>query len=384
MQRGRFPHAPRKAIAAAAIALLGLSAAACSSGSGSSSAGGSSSGGNSAGASGKFTIALSNSFIGNPWRKGMIGGWTAVAQQAKSAGLISGYQVETTPQNTATAQIAQINNMILQHVNAIDIDPASPTALNPVIEKACKAGIMVVVFDSVASAPCEYNLTNSFTDYGTAVAQQVAQALKGKGNVIVAHGIVGTGSDTESTNASLAELKKYPGIKVVATINGGGSPDSTQSALAAVLPSLGQVDGVIDQTGTAGVFAAFQAARRPLPSAVFGSDGQSLQIWSQLVAKNAKYVGNAAQSDPGQGDAAFWESLALLQKKTFSGQSVPHNLTFPILTIDGTTLSQWQKVVPASGIGYYIWSQQEVLDGIADNIAGQPVPQPAPPSTPLQ
>jgi hypothetical protein len=35
---------------------------------------------------------------------------------------------ETTPQNTATARIAQINNMILQHVIAIDIDPASPVA----------------------------------------------------------------------------------------------------------------------------------------------------------------------------------------------------------------------------------------------------------------
>jgi len=379
MQGRRRPRATRRIIAMTAIAFLGLAAAACSSSSGSASGGG-----NSTGASGKFTIALSNSFIGNPWRKGMIAGWTAVAQQAKSEGLISSYEVETTPENTATAQIAQIDNLILQHVNAIDIDPASPTALNPVITKACDAGIIVVVFDSVATAPCEYNLYNSFADYGTALAQEVATAMNGKGNVIVAHGIVGTGSDTESTNASLAELKKYPGIKVVSTITGGGSPDTTQSALAAVLPSLGTVNGVIDQTGTAGVFAAFQAAQRPLPSAVFGSDGQSLQIWSQLLKKDPSYVGNAAQSDPGQGDAAFWESLLLLQKKTVTGQAIPHNLTFPILTISNATLPQWLKVVPASGIGYYIWTQQEVQNAVADNLANKPVPQPPVPTTPLQ
>ena len=278
MHRAQHPIAQRNAVALAILVCLATGAAACSSNSsasGTSSSTGSASSASSAGStSSKYTVALSNSFIGNPWRKGMIAGWTSAAQQAQSEGLISGYKVETTPENTATAQIAQIDNLILEHVNAIDIDPASPTALNPVITKACNAGIAVVVFDSVATAPCEYNLYNSFADYGTDLAKGVANALNGKGNVIVAHGIVGTGSDTISTNASLAELKKYPGIKVVATINGGGSPATTQAALAAVLPSLGVVNGVIDQTGTAGVFAAFQAAKRPLPAAVFGSDGR--------------------------------------------------------------------------------------------------------------
>jgi hypothetical protein len=51
-------------------------------------------------------------------------------------------EVETTPENTATAKIAQINNVILQHVIAIDIDPASPAALNPVITKARNAEII--------------------------------------------------------------------------------------------------------------------------------------------------------------------------------------------------------------------------------------------------
>lgn len=225
MHRAQHPIAQRNAVALAILVCLATGAAACSSNSsasGTSSSTGSASSASSAGStSSKYTVALSNSFIGNPWRKGMIAGWTSAAQQAQSEGLISGYKVETTPENTATAQIAQIDNLILEHVNAIDIDPASPTALNPVITKACNAGIAVVVFDSVATAPCEYNLYNSFADYGTDLAKGVANALNGKGNVIVAHGIVGTGSDTISTNASLAELKKFPGIKVVATINGG-------------------------------------------------------------------------------------------------------------------------------------------------------------------
>jgi hypothetical protein len=51
-------------------------------------------------------------------------------------------EAETTPQNTATAGITQINNMILQHVIAIDVAPASPVAPNPVITKAHNAGII--------------------------------------------------------------------------------------------------------------------------------------------------------------------------------------------------------------------------------------------------
>jgi hypothetical protein len=57
------------------------------------------------------------------------------------------------------------------------------------------------------------------------------ERARGKGNVVVARGVAGTGSDTTGTSASLAELKKYPDIKGVATINPDDSPDTTTLAI---------------------------------------------------------------------------------------------------------------------------------------------------------
>ena len=99
------------------------------------------------GSSHSYTIGLSDSYIGNSWRKTMVTAWEDVAKQAENQGLISGYTVDVSAENTATSQIADIDSLILKHVNAIDIDAASPTALNPTIQKACAAGIKVVVFE---------------------------------------------------------------------------------------------------------------------------------------------------------------------------------------------------------------------------------------------
>jgi hypothetical protein len=138
-------------------------------------------------------------------------------------------EAEATLENTATAKIAQINNTILQRVIAIGIDPTSPTALNPVITRACNAGLSSWYSTrspwrrvSTASAPRSPATARGWRRKGARAFTATATSL--------ARGIAGTGSDTTST--SLAELKKYRGIKVVATINGDGSPDTARSALA--------------------------------------------------------------------------------------------------------------------------------------------------------
>jgi ribose transport system substrate-binding protein len=303
----------------------------------------------------------------------MISAWKDVASQAKAAGEIGSYRVETTAQNTATAQIAQIDSLILSHVNAIDIDSASPTALNPAIEDACKAGIKVVVFDSLASAPCEYNLSDPFATWGAATAQDVVNALHGHGNVILVQAVVGSQPNAVAVAAQEKVLKSYPGIHVLSTSVVGNGDAGVESALESVLPSMPTVNGVVLQGGAAGAIAAFQALGRPIPVITFSSDGLSLRAWSKLHSSGA-----ALGTDPGQGSAAFWETVLLLQ-----GKSVPHQLTWPIITITPSTLSQWIKVTPSGNFASWIWTLAEVEAGIIANRHGKvaavpPIPTRAP------
>lgn len=335
--------------------------------------------GSSTGATAKstWTVALSDSYIGNAWRKTMVKAWQDAASQAKSQGYIGSYRVDVTSENTATAQIAQIQSLILAHVNAIDIDSASPTALNPVIQQACSAGIKVVVFDSLASAPCEYNLADPFATWGAMSATLVVDKLHGHGNVILVQGVVGSEPNAILLAAQRKVLAQNPGIHVVATVDGENSAATTERAIEGVLPSLPTVNGVIVQSGASGAISAFQAAGRPLPVVDFSTGGRTLRLWQGLVQRGG-FSATAVQTDPGQGSAAFWESVLLLQ-----GQSVPHNLTWPLIIIHQAALDQWLAATPAGNYATWVWTLPEVQAGIAANLAGHsaaapPIPTRAP------
>lgn len=105
----------RMSLAAAGLAVA-VSLAACGGDSGDGQA-------PAAGDKAKPVIALSNSFIGNSWRKQMVSAFTDTATQAKKDGLISDFVV-TNADNTVEQQISQINGLILKKVDAILVDAA--------------------------------------------------------------------------------------------------------------------------------------------------------------------------------------------------------------------------------------------------------------------
>ena len=112
-----------------------------------------------------FVIALSNSFYGNSWRKQMVDTMQVAAQEAKSKGLIKDFIVAN-GDGTENTQIAQMNSLILQNVDAILINAASLTGLNGVIAKAHEKGIKVMAFDSIVSSPYAYKIEYDFNTLG--------------------------------------------------------------------------------------------------------------------------------------------------------------------------------------------------------------------------
>src|SRR6266516_5488741 len=97
-----------------------------------------------------YVIALSNSYIGNVWRTQMIKMAKAYAELPDIKPSIKQFLVNSSG-NDAAAQIGQIENMIAAGADAIIINAASPTALDPVVQKAQKAGIVVVAFDNIVN-----------------------------------------------------------------------------------------------------------------------------------------------------------------------------------------------------------------------------------------
>lgn len=201
----------------------------------------------------KYKIALSNSYIGNAWRVQMINLMNAYAKEHY------GDKVEFTVTSTGAdvqKQIAAIQGMISQGVDAILINPASDTALNPVIEEATEQGIVVVDFDQVVTAPSAYKINVDFVKMGELHAQWLVDQLGGKGKVIINRGVSGFQADRDMHLGNMNVFNKHPGIEVVTEIYGKWDDGVTQAELTKALTAHPDVAGVTNQAGEYGALQA--------------------------------------------------------------------------------------------------------------------------------
>src|SRR4029077_18781864 len=145
---------------------------------------------------------------------------------------------------------------ISQKVDEILVDPASESALNPVLEEAAKQGIVIVDFDHAVTAPSAYDVGGAFVKFGGIMGQWMADTLKGKGDIIMNRGVPGFGGDKAEYTSTLQRLAKYPDIHIVAEVYGKWDDSVSQAEIMKVLPAHPKIDGIINQAGDYGVVQA--------------------------------------------------------------------------------------------------------------------------------
>lgn len=307
-------------------------------------------------------IALANSFYGNTWRHQMVEAFEEAAEEAKAAGQVADYIV-LNGDGSVVQQNSQMAELILKAVDVIAINAASETAVNGMIERACAAGIIVISFDSVASAPCNYQLNFDFLGYKAEQAEAVMQMLGGEGNVIVVRGVAGSAPDEAMYSAQQSVLEKYPDVNVVATVYGQATASVAQSAIANVLPSLPRVDAVLGQGGSddVGIAQAFvqyggeYEGNMPIIEGGGGTD--FIRWWAEANAENG-YETISMNTTPGIGGAAFWLGLSLLQ-----GAEAPKQMLMPVATVTNENLADYADVAPGR-----IISPSYSLEWVQDNL----------------
>jgi ribose transport system substrate-binding protein len=180
-----------------------------------------------------YTIYLSNNFNGNDWRQQMPRSAQVAAKKPPLAGRVrlTIDNVETTTQ----AQISSLNNIIRERPDAILVDAGSGDALNPTIERACKAGIVVVSFDQVVSAPCAFKVSSNFDLMAANQAVWMATMLGGKGKVLMDRGLAGAPVSEQLERGMKAALAKYPGIEVIGYFNGNYALGPEQAGVSNLL-----------------------------------------------------------------------------------------------------------------------------------------------------
>lgn len=253
-----------------------------------------------------YTIVLSNNYVGNSWRLQMEKEAQVAANTKPFKGLVNVKVV--TSQATVQAQIQDLQNIISQRPNAIIIDAGSPTALNGTIAQACQAGIVVVSFDQLVTAPCAWKVGTDFKSAETVLAQWLVQVLGKQGQIAVDRGLPGTSVGAAMLAAEMSVYKKYPGIKVVSQFNGqyafgpekegvaaalashpalvGATTDNWGSSALAAFQSAGKTKAAIIGWGPMGalVSCAKAHAQHPNINCIFGTNGPSLSINAMQLA----------------------------------------------------------------------------------------------------
>lgn len=223
-----------------------------------------------------YKLVLSNNYMGNEWRPQMENVAKFVASSEQYAD-----RVDLEIQNsdvTPTAQIASLQNIIRQDPDAILIDSASATALNPTIEQACQAGIVVISFDQVATAPCNYKIRLDYEKTAHDMVTFLAEAMGGEGKIIMDTGLAGiplSAAWVETWEKILSE--EYPGIEIVGTYESQYAPGPELQAVSALISQHPQIDGILSGAYcTSDIKALKSAGRELVPMSCLNVNGNEI------------------------------------------------------------------------------------------------------------
>ncbi len=251
---------------------------------------------------GGFVIGVSNTLVGNGWREQMI---CAIKAEARASGVVD--RVVVVNRNGGpTEQIADLEGLISQGVDAIILNPTDREGLNAVIESAIAQGIVVVAVDQAVTAEGAYIATNDQVAYARLGAEWLFEKLGGSGKVVEMRGIDGVPADTDRHNGFLEALAKYPDIEVVAETFTGWDP-STGAQQALDLITTMEIDGIWTSGIDYPVVEQFQAANVPFVPIV-GADNNGF-IKQLLELADQGLVGAAVTNPPAIG--AVGTSIAI-------------------------------------------------------------------------
>jgi ribose transport system substrate-binding protein len=178
------------------------------------------------------------------------------------------------------------------------VSAATAEALDPIVTRAMKQGIPVVMVDrSVTSENFVSFITSNNVAAGRIYAQWIVEKLNYKGNVIMLPGIPGAGSSQERVEGAMEVFSQYPGVKILDTQYTGFSQAKGKTVAAAMIQKFGKsidaIWSIAGGTGTGALEAFIDAGYKDgeIPVTVCGDINSCLllSIKHKIPAINIDY-----------------------------------------------------------------------------------------------
>lgn len=284
---------------------------------------------------GPYRIAFVNGFAGNDWRIQAIQSAKAWAVREENTASIEEFSVVSVG-NDSAAQIAAIDNFIAAGYDAIIFIAVNPTAFEPVIRRAERAGTILVPFDNVLDTDAVVQINESQLALGALKARTVIDLLGGQAErILMVNGLPGNATDRDRRLGMLSVLDQVDGLEIVEVV-GNWDTGTSQTAAANALAAHGRFDAVVSQHGSAGSINAMLAAGHPIvPMGVDGENGVRL-----LMAEHG-IPGVSASQAPAMSAVAMEAAVALLQ-----GHALPQTVYLPIPYVMSDDLAAGENYFP--------------------------------------
>ena len=310
-----------------------------------------------------FTIGLSNGWVGSEWRTQMID----EAKAAAAKWTAKGVEVKVIVQSAnvdVQGQIAHVRNFINQGVDAVIINPNSPTAFDPVFRNAKKKGIVVISTDAEVSSKDAVYVGIDQKGWAMKSAKWLAETLGGKGNVVAINGVAGHPANQMRMEGYQEVFAGYSGIKILNEVNANWDQAQGQQAMQNLLATYPNIDGVWVQDGmAAGAWRAILSGNRSDIAATGEIRKDFLETWK------AKSLNTGASvNPPGCMASALNVTVHMLLGKEFKNPVTAgkygNALYIPIPFIDQTNFEEGYKQVQDKP-GHYSVSESLTIEEAA-------------------
>ena len=253
----------------------------------------------------------------------------------KEAADKQGYQLTITSGDFDLAkQQSQIENFITQQVDAIIVCPADSKGIGPAIKQANDANIPVFTADiSAQGGQIISHIASDNLAGGRLAADFIAKALGGQGEV----GIIGQQEVQSGLDRELGfkeEMKKYPNIKIVSVLNGGGVRDRALKAAEDMLQGnagLAGIFGINDDSALGALAAAEARGRNDL--VIVGYD--AIPEATKAIQRGTPLKADVAQQ-PHEMGAKTIEAIAT----HFAGGKLEKFIPVPVRIVDANSLKE--------------------------------------------
>jgi simple sugar transport system substrate-binding protein len=237
-------------------------------------------------------------------------------------------------------QVALIEDMIAQGVNALAVVPMSPEALEPVLGRAMQAGIAVITHEAAAQQNTTYDLEAFVNeDFGANLMEQMATCMGGEGEYAVFVGSLTSQTHNQWVDGGIAHQKaNYPNMTLVGdkneTFDDAEQAYSKSQEVLRAFPNIKGMQGSAS-TDVAGIGRAVEERGMEDTTCVFGTSLPSIA---------GQYLETAAVDGIGFWDPAVaGEAMNKLAVMVMSGEEVTDGMDLGLpgygnITLDGKVI----------------------------------------------